>query len=546
MIDERVESLFPHDSFREDQDKVLEACLDAFDNGYKNVVIDAPVGSGKSSLCTSLLRFADNGFYTTPQKSLRQQVSNDEDLQPHLENLKARKDYHCQLTNEDSKSCSIYQSEEKSCAEQGPACNYWGRKNSVMNSDIAVITFSMLVVDGMLPTFANDTQISFEDRDMVVVDEAQGLHQQVIQMHAGVDVTPYGIPSGVFQNVTSSASFNAELYKDVSSEVNQLLSNCLDYTKGLEVFDMSPAQKRCHRLAENIKRINDDVANDRQWTVEVERKRYGNDYRKVLHLRPTVVSGFLKNSVWNRGNKRVISTATLPQRNHPESWLRKVGLDPDNTQIISVDMKFPVENRPVIKDKMVSRMSGGREDDNWASIMATLNEIVKENNGEKGICHTASYGRSERIEDSINKTEHPYLHDNIYRHEQDEDAEEVVQEWQEGDKALILSPSMMEGVDLKGNMARFNILLKVPYPQRDNRTSYLIEETDYGWNEYFSRAAVRTAQAYGRTIRSKDDHANFYVLDEDYDRLKKKTTLPSWLTEAEQYEKVNRRSLLDY
>lgn len=295
-----------------------------------------------------------------------------------------------------------------------------------------------------------------------------------------------------------------------------------------------------------IRQANKDVKNDRPWVVDVEGKQYGNDYVKTLELRPIYVGNFLKNFVWERANKRVISTATLRHRNNPDIWLKQVGLDPDETKVISVGMTFPPENRPVIKKHMIDSFSGGGCDDNWSEVMATLNKIAKKHAGKKGICHTASYDRAAKVEETANREEYPYLKENVYVHTRDEDAEVAVEKWQDSDLDMILSPSMMEGIDLKDDKGRYNILMKVPYPQIDSATEFLLENRSFGWNEYFDRAAVRIAQSYGRTTRSPDDWSNFYILDKDYDKIKKKCNLPDWLIEAEQYNEKSVRSLFDY
>lgn len=541
------QELFPHPSFRENQYETLSACLNALDNGYKNIVIDAPVGNGKSGLCTALLRYADDGFYSTPQRGLRQQVQDDEALEPYVEDLKARSDYHCNVTNADCKDCGVYQSQDRSCAEQsGPPCNYWRRKQTVMGSDIAVITFSMLIVDGMIPVEVNGMKVSFDDRDMVVVDEAHGLVEQTREMHAGFDITPYGIPGHILDGVLDSVSWDASRYSDVQTELVTILQRCDDFVRDVPPMEMSDAEERCHRLMEKIKRANKDVQEGRAWVVDVEGTKYGNEYRKTLELRPIYVGNFLKNFVWERGNKRIISTATLRHRNNPDIWLNQVGLDPDKTKVISVGMTFPKKNRPVIKDSMVGSMSDGGCDDYWQEIMEELNNIAKKHVNKKGICHTASYDRAKKVEETATEEEYPYLHGNVYVHTRDEDSEAAIENWLASDMDMVLSPSMMEGVDLKDDKGRYNILMKVPYPQINSWTEYLLEETDYGWNSYFDRAAIRVAQAYGRTNRSKSDYSNFYILDEDYEKLKKKASIPQWMTEAEQYPEVSVRSVFNY
>lgn len=544
MLKPVAKDVWPAKDFRENQEDVMEACIQAFESGYKNVILDAPVGSGKSLHCTGLIRYADNGFYTTPQKSLRQQVQDDTILEPYVEDLKARRDYTCSVTGSNCKDCSIYNSNDRSCAEEG--CNYWRRKQSVMASDIAVITFSMLIVDSMIPTFMNDVQISFDDRDLIAIDEAHNLVEQTREMHAGFDVSPYGMPSNTISHITSDVSWDASEFSDVRRELLLILSNLKSHIPDIPYMEMSAKEQRCKTLAEKIQRAEEEVSNGNPWVVDVEGMQYKGDYVKKLMLRPINVSGFLNNFVWSRANKRLISTATLRHRNNPDIWIKQAGLNPDETKVISVGMTFPAKNRPVITDEMVCSMKGGGDEDNWDSIMLKLDDLANRYYNEKGICHTSSYDRAVRVGESIDKDKHPYLHDNVFIHEGNLDATEAIEQWQDGDKDLICSPSMMEGIDLKGDLGRYNILMKVPYPSHDSWTSYLLEETDYGWNDYFDRAAIRVAQAYGRTTRSKDDYSDFYVLDKDYKKLKKRAKLPEWMLEAEGYVATGERSIFDY
>jgi Rad3-related DNA helicase len=292
--------------------------------------------------------------------------------------------------------------------------------------------------------------------------------------------------------------------------------------------------------------MKDEIDRGNHWVADVESTKYGGNYVKTIELRPINVSSFLKNNVWNRASKRIISTATLPYRENPEVWLRKVGLDPENTQVISVDMRFPVENRPIHTNHMVASMSSGGDKDNWVDIMKKLNELSEAHYNDKGLIHTSSYGRARRIADSLSAEKYPYLHDNVMVHDQDRDPEVQIEEWQDSDKDLFASPSMMEGVDLKDDMCRWQVLLKVPYPAMDSRTSYIVNNQKYGWNEYFERAMIRVVQSYGRAIRSEDDYADYYVLDEDFDDLMKKRSSPEWFEEAIGVEPVNDSSVFDY
>lgn len=547
MVKSVVEELFPFDSFRDKQHIVIEEALDAlYNHGYNNVVIDGPVGTGKSAINTTLLKYADNGFYTTPSKSLREQLQNDEVLQNHVRSLKARRDYTCGVTADNCKDCRINKSDEQSCSEMAD-CTYWNAKMGAINHQIAVITFSYLIVDGMLPAeSAEGTPISFMDRESLVVDESQNLVQQTASLHAGTKISPYKLPDGVFGKVTDSVSMDANLYEDVSDEVEEIRRRCEDFIRDIIEMEMTPEERRCKNLAEKISWIQDQVENDNPWVVEVESDNYQGNFVKTVELIPVDVSSFLDNFVWNRANKRIISTATLPYRKKPEIWLRQVGLDPDKTKVISVPMPFPVENRPIHTSSMVCSMKSGGDKNNWSDIMEKLNQLSKRHYNQKALIHTSSYKRARRIEDSVNEDDYPYLYGNVFLHKQNEDLEEQIEDWQSSTKDIMLSPAMYEGVDLPGDKCRWQVLLKVPYPSRDARTKYMIENTDYGWADYFERALIRVVQSYGRAIRSKKDKADYYILDKDFEDLMKKRTAPEWFTEAIDVKAPEQRSVFDY
>jgi len=178
--------------------------------------------------------------------------------------------------------------------------------------------------------------------------------------------------------------------------------------------------------------------------------------------------------------------------------------------------------------------------------MEKLNELAEKHYNTKGLVHTASYGRAERVAELVNADDHPYLHDNIFVHDGDEEPEVQIEQWENSDRDIFLSPSMMEGISLDGDRCRWQVLLKVPYPAMDSRTSYIVENQKYGWVEYRERAMIRVVQSYGRAIRHKDDFADYYTLDSDFADLISRRTPPSWFREAIGEEPVNDNSVFDY
>ena len=92
--------------------------------------------------------------------------------------------------------------------------------------------------------------------------------------------------------------------------------------------------------------------------------------------------------------------------------------------------------------------------------------------------------------------------------------EESLDDWLKSDKQVFFSVAMDEGVDLDGDKCRWQVLAKTLYRHMgDKRTKYRVQERNE-WNWYNRHAAIQLQQAYGRAVRSKDDEAVFYILDE--------------------------------
>jgi Rad3-related DNA helicase len=88
------------------------------------------------------------------------------------------------------------------------------------------------------------------------------------------------------------------------------------------------------------------------------------------------------------------------------------------------------------------------------------------------------------------------------------------------------------GLDLRDHLSRFQIITKVPYPNKSDRWINAKREADEEW--CYWQTALKLIQAYGRSIRSKDDWAKTYILDSVFGYFVKKNMniLPDWFRQA--------------
>ena len=97
---------------------------------------------------------------------------------------------------------------------------------------------------------------------------------------------------------------------------------------------------------------------------------------------------------------------------------------------------------------------------------------------------------------------------------------------------VLLSPSMTEGLDLAGDLARWQVICKLPFPYLGDPQVAARRAADPGWYEW--RTCLTIVQAYGRAVRSEEDHAVTYLLDADAPAFLKRQRhrLPPWFLEA--------------
>jgi Rad3-related DNA helicase len=85
------------------------------------------------------------------------------------------------------------------------------------------------------------------------------------------------------------------------------------------------------------------------------------------------------------------------------------------------------------------------------------------------------------------------------------------------ESTVLLSPSMMEGVDLKDDLSRFQIICKVPFPYLGDLVVKRRMELNNRWYPYSTAKSM--IQSLGRSIRNETDHAISYILDSDWERF---------------------------
>jgi hypothetical protein len=94
--------------------------------------------------------------------------------------------------------------------------------------------------------------------------------------------------------------------------------------------------------------------------------------------------------------------------------------------------------------------------------------------------------------------------------------------------SVLLSPSMMEGIDLKDDLSDFQIIVKLPWAYLGDVRIKRKSELDESW--YRNKMWLSVLQASGRSTRHEGDSSVTYILDSGFEFWFKKWEhkLPDW------------------
>jgi len=207
-----------------------------------------------------------------------------------------------------------------------------------------------------------------------------------------------------------------------------------------------------------------------------------------------------------------------------------IGLDPDKVKFIRIPSDFPLEHRPIIPLNVVYlNYTNLQSNEVKLAVAKAVDNLMTLHNNHKGIIHTTSYEQLHFIKENISQTNARRL---IVTDPEIQRDEVIFQHTETMKPTVLISPSLHTGLDLKDELSRFQIITKIPYPNKSDRWTNAKRNMDTEW--YYWQTALKLIQAYGRSVRSKDDWAKTYILDSAFGYFvrRNKGILPSWFIKA--------------
>jgi Rad3-related DNA helicase len=176
-------------------------------------------------------------------------------------------------------------------------------------------------------------------------------------------------------------------------------------------------------------------------------------------------------------------------------------------------------------------MSYKNKHDTFPTLAKDVEAICDNYKDKKGIIHTHNFEIAKYIMYHASRG----LKKRLFFQEDFSNKDEMLAKHAKSKNGIIIAPAMHEGLDLKDDLSRFQIICKIPYPSfKDNEQLKIrmqLSQDYYNW-----LTSLKLVQSYGRSVRSDEDFADTFVLDADFGFFRKKCNkiLPSWFKEAVQ------------
>ncbi len=531
---------FPYGSMRPHQRDVLEKIESALNSGKKFIILEAPVGFGKSAVAAALCHHLKSAYILTSTKQLQAQYSADFGFStvmgksnftcqvptssgrlvgcdrgrcqadwtlsecPHYLTFEQYEDHLKRLCDRESKC-------EKLLRAGGKVCTYYRQKWDSFRQQITVGNYSFFLSE---LRFTEDVR----KRSLLVCDEAHDLEKQLVDSSSFTlrvsSVRQYESKDGRGFAVPYEEGMegDARAWLGVLAAAKETLRRFLEAHE--DDLDAQDRLVSCRAMLESLEGFAEEVESaPENWIVSGVRRAPAVDGQQGARslveeavFQPLDVAAYTK-QLFETAERVVLMSATVFSAEH---LCRALGILRESAEFVKVsESSFPVENRRIYAMD-VAHLSRASMDASLEGIAKAVDEIMDRHAGEKGVVHTTSYYQSNYITAHVSERNRARL----VTTEGSRDRSELLRTHGATTGSVLISPSFHQGVDLKDDLARFQVIVKVPYPDLSDRRIQVKMQRDRGWYEW--QTALRLVQTYGRSVRSETDHAVTYVLDSKF------------------------------
>ena len=513
-------SYFPNDyEPSTGQVNIIRKVDEAFSSNYKFCVVSAPTGTGKSFLSMTLANASNNptkkftqliesydaykqditgnfinqveceneppfgSFTLTITKNLQDQYR---DLFSHVSVLKGKNNYICEVDNistVDTAPCLISPRLKEDCFKCN-RCLYYNDRNRTLLSRHSVLNYKMFL---HLPRH-------LKRKNYIICDEASELENEIVKMFSihldiskikqlGIDIKK---PKSLF-------------FKDIHDWLSCLMVQISDYNDSIiKEYNKNPnlvlGQKNKISYLKNLHMQINQVLSEWltcEWVIDEPEKNH-------ISITPLKVNSLTKH-IFDYADQVILMSATIIDH---KKFTTSLGID--DYSYIEEKSNFNPDLSPIYISN-VNPVNYNNKQVVIPKIAKQIKDLCNNFKTEKGIIHTQSM--------DITNILQGYLKDKrfLFRSELQSNDELLNLHYNSKEPTVLVSPSLSYGVDLRDDLARFCIIVKLPYLPLGNKRIKKLFDKDKQW--YQNQMLNSLVQMCGRTTRGKQDYSSTYILD---------------------------------
>lgn len=508
------------------QKEILDDIENKINSGFKKIIISAPTGVGKSAIGVTIGSHFGNSFMITASKNLQDQYIKDH---PILHPVKGKSNFPCmqlmekkkiddpvlattmELTCEKGKCEESKSSGAKVCEhkpkiqefeeDEPPTnmCEYYTQKYIALTSSHSLWnyhSFFQLMLNKK--AFAQ-----YIGKSVSVFDEAHKIEDQIIQF-IGMRITKKQLD----ECSIPISRYNLDEIDDIISILEgmrqtygQMLHDMDD--KKIE-YDFKKYSRYSDQLAKTARTLENIHKNKENFVINEPQKDIDGDIESV-EIKPIDIADFIKS--FFDTDYQIFMSATIDKK----SFCETMGFSEDDVAFIDTPKSpFPLEHRRV-EFLNVKRLNNKSTFEDKLEIVKRIDDLLTTHSEERGLILTSSIYNCTFIKKHLSPKNRNRIRICHSSNPNQKTQDQIIKEHENDSTGVLISSSLWEGVDLKDDLSRFQIIAKIPYPPMTEKRTVVKMNRYPLW--YDSQTLMKLLQGFGRSIRSENDWARTYVLD---------------------------------
>lgn len=538
-LKEKIEKYFPFDNIRPNQIEALGWIEEFLLSDKKFLILELPVGSGKSPIAMTAAICKGSAHITTANKVLQDQYLRD--FKHIIKDLRGKPNYQNCYDDYIEKNKKPPQSGRRLCSPDpfskkkkdetrlGPPCEYHMAYDAAKKGPISSYNSSAFFSYSQVWGKSGGNVV----RSVLVIDEGHTLVSQLsnfvefsisLSQAQSYSKSLQTLPG--FTDIPSTQNFLFNMWKDIMDRPDQKLDKLPEevkiipvpshFTEKKEIEAFENFFRKLHNLLLILNRKNIEFIVDNELDIRVN---------KVVRttLRPVVVKELAHEYCFQFAEKVIILSATILD---VHTYCDMLGIDLGDMMYRAQGSLFPVVNRPIYTRCIGNSLNMRNLDAELPNLCSKISTILGHYKDYKGIIHGTTYRICTYIYENLKD---PRI---LFPKSASEQKDILSKHYESPEPTVLLSPSMQEGVDLKDDSSRFQIIVKVPFPNLGDKIIKKRMELYDGY--YDMQTCLSMVQSYGRSTRTEQDWSHTFILDGQFWRIvdKNKGILPRWFLEA--------------